>query len=391
MKNLDDILDKVIIAGFGLYALGAVVSLGIMNTGLTLAFLAWIIKKIRDFKIKSTPFDKYVLFFLVAIVFSFIGSWDLLNSINYFKRYLYPILLFYMIIDLNPDVKLIKFFFAIIFITYLGSVSYGLWQYHIGINRIHSNLFVMEYATLLLIVLMYSITYGLWSKDGYKKRVVSIVLSIIFIISLLFTLTRGAWIALVIGICVITAIRDRRILISIIILSSIFLIVAPYFIPDIYVNRFMSIFDIKHNKGNITRLNLWRSALLIYKDHWINGIGLNNFSKVVKLEPYFHESMISTSHAHNNFLQIAAETGSIGLTSFLLLFYVIIKKLYIFYQSTTNHNLKLFFLGTLGVIVVYLTHGLTEYILNDRFTGRLVWFILGISIVLARRKKLLSE
>lgn len=392
MDNFDKNLDRIIVLGLYLYSLGAVVSSALMNISLGLSFLAWIIKKARNFKVESTPFDKYILFFLIAIAFSFIGSWNLSNSIHKFRKcFLTPVFLFYLVVDLNPDLKSIRNFLMIISTVFLGSVFYSLWQHYIGVQRVHSNLFVLEFGTILAMAIIYLVVYIFWYKTGYKKKFFLISLNIILLISLILTLARGAWVALIISVYVIMAIKDKKILIYFLVSCLLFLLVVPYFISDIYIDRFKSIFDTEHDKSNTTRLELWRGALLIYRDHWINGIGLDNFSEVIKMKPYYRESMISTSHAHNNFLQVAAETGSIGLISFILLFIVIINQLYKYYRLAMNNKLKLFYLGTIGMIVVYLSHGLTEYNLNDRFSGRLVWFVIGISIVLARRKDLINR
>jgi O-antigen ligase len=90
-------------------------------------------------------------------------------------------------------------------------------------------------------------------------------------------------------------------------------------------------------------------------------------------------------------LQLAAETGTLGVISFIVLFGVIIWSLYSYYQAAEENHLKLFFLGTLGVIVAYLSHGLTEYNLYDMYVSRLVWFILAISLVLKTKFGLIME
>ncbi|WP_181186400.1 O-antigen ligase family protein [Orenia metallireducens] len=360
-----------------------------MNLGLGVSLLAWVIKKVinKEVKINQTPYDRYIILFLIALLFSFVDSLNLVNSLDYLQRFLIPIILFYLLVDVNPSLKVIRTLLVILFAAILFSLGQSLLQFYSGVARVHGNIFVMEFASILSFFLLYLISYICWGRISLIPRIILGLLSIIGISSLIFTQTRGVWLAFLASLVLIIFIKNKSYLLYFLILVLIFVAVAPQIIPNQYINRFISIFDFKENKSNVTRLNLWRGALLIYRDHWVNGIGLNNFSEVIIKEPYYQEPMVSTAHAHNNFLQLAAETGTIGLISFILLFGFILKDLYVNYKLERNYNLKLFFLASLGTIISYLAHGLTEYNLEDRFVGRLIWFIIAINLILGQSKE----
>lgn len=387
------ILNKVIIVGFSIYVLGAVVSVALMNIGLGLACLAWLIKKIKtfDFKLPTTPYDKYILFFILALVLSLLDSVNLSRSLDDFKRLWIPILLFYIVVDSQPNLKVIKKWLAVLFVTMGGSIIYAFVQYYQSVGRVHANIFVMEFASLLTFMALYTIIYACLGEIKLSTKLLLGVTSILTLAALVFTKTRGAWLAFIISLSSILFLRNKKYLIYFLVIAILFLALAPTFVPQEYINRFISIFDLEHNKSNITRLNLWRGALLIYQDYYINGIGLNNFSKVIHREPYLHQPINSDAHAHNVFLQLAAETGTLGVGAFILLFGLIIRSLTAYYQSAENKNLKLFFLGSVGVIISYLSHGLTEYNLPDMYVSRLVWFILAISVILKKKYNLKLE
>lgn len=61
-----------------------------------------------------------------------------------------------------------------------------------------------------------------------------------------------------------------------------------------------------------TRLHIWHSGLLAFKEHWILGAGLNNFMEVYSTYAF------SGRDSHNIFIASLVEFGSIG-TSFLIL------------------------------------------------------------------------
>ena len=70
------------------------------------------------------------------------------------------------------------------------------------------------------------------------------------------------------------------------------------------------------------RVPIWRVALAMYRDHAINGVGINDFrfaypDYALMDDPFVHletqDEEIGALHAHNIWLGIADETGTIGL------------------------------------------------------------------------------
>jgi O-antigen ligase len=391
--KFDFIANVSIVVGFSIYVVGAVLSIALMNLGLGVAGLAWLSKKIKncDFKLPSTPYNKYILFFLVALGLSFIDSLNVANSLDDFKRLWVPILLFYIVVDTEPSLKVIKNWFIVLFLTMSGSIIYSFWQYQQGINRVHGNIFVMEFASLLVFMAIYTFVYALLGKIRLRYKLLLAVTSISAMISLIFTQTRGAWLALLSSLAIVLLLEDKKYLVWFLVIVVLFITIVPSILPQQHIDRFISIFDVEDNNSNVTRITLWQGSLLIYQDHWVNGVGLNNFSDVIRRPDYLLREIVSDTHAHNVLLQLAAETGTLGVISFIVLFGVIIWSLYSYYQAAEENHLKLFFLGTLGVIVAYLSHGLTEYNLYDMYVSRLVWFILAISLVLKTKFGLIME
>lgn len=387
MEIINKTLDKTLIIGFILYAVGAITSLAAINVGLGLALLSWIIKKIinLDFKLRNTPLDYYILAFIIAILLSLVDSVNLGNSMDYVQRLLYPVIIYYLFVNTKPRIKIIKAMLVIIAITMVGSMFYGLWQHYvIGIHRVNGSIFVMEFASLLSFFLIYLIVFSLSRKLKWRIRLGIGLLAILSFLVLVYTGTRGVWIALVLSMVISLFLYNKKYLKYYLIVMVIILVIASFFLPNYYTRRFTSIIDISRDRSNVTRLNLWRGAFLIYRDNWINGIGLNNFEQIIQLEPYYNPTMGSIKHAHNNFLQLAAELGTLGLVSFVLLITKIIKLLYNYYRKTKG-LLKLFFLANLGVFISYISHGLTEYNLEDKYTTYLVWFLISISYIVYNR------
>lgn len=71
--------------------------------------------------------------------------------------------------------------------------------------------------------------------------------------------------------------------------------------------------------GSQSRLAIWQSAIRAFSEHPITGIGINQFS--IYHYTHFPSSAVEplVGHAHNLFLFLLAETGTLGLAGFLAL------------------------------------------------------------------------
>lgn len=83
------------------------------------------------------------------------------------------------------------------------------------------------------------------------------------------------------------------------------------------------------------RTQVWHAALQLFKENPLFGIGYGEFSNTVKLKQ--QQLSISPSalgyHAHNDYLQLLAEMGLLGLSSILLLF---IGSIFVVFKRTSE-------------------------------------------------------
>lgn len=85
------------------------------------------------------------------------------------------------------------------------------------------------------------------------------------------------------------------------------------------------------------RVELWNSAYKIWKDHWLNGIGVRGYRHVMPMPEYVAvapgKHIVSPTtglgqpHPHLILAEIAAETGVIGLAGFILFWIVLVRYL----------------------------------------------------------------
>jgi O-antigen ligase len=84
----------------------------------------------------------------------------------------------------------------------------------------------------------------------------------------------------------------------------------------------------------------FKAAILIFKDNPILGSGIKGFRhQCIKLKENlkYKDSIVCTTHPHNIFLHILAETGILGILIYLsIFFYLILKLLKIYFKKKEN-------------------------------------------------------
>lgn len=101
----------------------------------------------------------------------------------------------------------------------------------------------------------------------------------------------------------------------------------------------------------------WKTALLMFKDSPLSGIGFGNYGALFTY--YRPEPVLNTLFAHNIFLQIAAETGIAGILCFASAFYIVIKNTVISFKNKSNDFVHL--KAVCVSVLLFLIFNITEY------------------------------
>jgi O-antigen ligase len=113
------------------------------------------------------------------------------------------------------------------------------------------------------------------------------------------------------------------------------------------------------NYANLERLAFWRAAAEIWSDHLWLGAGIGNYQAA-----YPHYSLpkwrTSLGHAHNYYLNIAAETGLLGLLAYLTLWIAVACRLAARTLRTRSVYARALALGALGIVVHASVHNIVD-------------------------------
>ncbi len=124
---------------------------------------------------------------------------------------------------------------------------------------------------------------------------------------------------------------------------------------------------------------LYKSALKVWSENKLFGVGLKNFRlscKEIKLDSNNKNYPQCSTHPHNFILEILSEIGIIGLLLFLTFVYSLIIKIYSFIKvkRTDNYLAKILIIILLAIIFPLIPTGSFFSTFNSSF----FWYFLSI-------------
>jgi hypothetical protein len=232
---------------------------------------------------------------------------------------------------------------------------------------------------------LYVATLVLWMVTG------------ILLAALVASFSRGAWLGAAIGVLgMLLAMggRSARVGLAVAGLALLLLLGGTQFLPAPIATRLESItsavqlFDpstvavTPANFAVVERMaQLW-AGWKMFLAHPLLGVGPGNYTAAYQeftAGPWF----ASRGHAHNYYLQIAAEAGVLGLVAYLILLGSIVRALYQGRRHTSDSMRRAILIGICGIIAATAGHGLFEhvYVLHMTIQAATIW---GLGVALVR-------
>lgn len=125
--------------------------------------------------------------------------------------------------------------------------------------------------------------------------------------------------------------------------------------------------------SNIERLRLWQEAVVFIAEHPIFGTGLGNYPLFVKPSASYREPI----YAHNLYLDIAAESGIVGLFFFSgFLFFGIFSA-----WKSWRREQSIFWLAIFSALIIFSVHAFFETPLFSVHILPLLLFLIAAAVV----------
>jgi O-antigen ligase len=266
----------------------------------------------------------------------------------------------------------------------------------------------VNYSSMLVCLL--PVGWCVWkltpSSNPAKKWIVYSLL--IGLVGLIFAYSRGAWIALLLGILSVWMIQKKMVRAIIIIAVSGVIISTAWLITDNNYMRFTPDHDhtIFHTDfrehiratiemkdvSNAERFYRWLAGAKMLAEKPITGFGPNTF--YLHYRPYTvsrFETWVSDnkehSTVHNYFILVALEQGVIGLLLFCALYFGMLLQLQKLYHRLQSRFYRTIALTTAIILVmISVINCLSDMIETDKI-GSLFWLCLGMVILLDTKSR----
>ena len=229
------------------------------------------------------------------------------------------------------------------------------------------------------------------------KFITSIVL-LIFVVGVIMSYTRAAWLSLVAAMLVVMIIKWRIHIKYLIGVASIVLVVLFSLQEQIiqkleknkqdssgdFAEHVESMSNVASDASNLERLNRWSCAVKMFKERPVFGWGPGTY--MFQYAPFQSSqdlTIISTNfgdlgNAHSEYLGPLAEQGVFGPLLFLILIFLIYYKGIPLYYKLKNRDLKMVLLTAIAALTTYLTHGVLNNFLDTDKASVPFWGCLAI-------------
>jgi len=376
---------------------------------------------------KYYPLNLPILSFISLSLLSLFWSKSFLLSVTELPLFLAgPFLYFITINNINNEKQINTILNTVIILGSLFGI-YGILQYQ-GIDfsfwggnverQAVAGLFgnVNYFAEYLIAIfpLAISLFFITSIKSNKSKKILLLIGILAMSGSLLLTFTRGSYLALGISLIFMfllfiicrgkAFIRENRkifilILLAIILAVFLFAIPNPLNKPGTYISKIKARTSITALKKEFTsgrRVAIWKFTAMMIKDHPILGSGVGTFKyNTLGYQAEFFKQGGNRSlypygiafNTHNEYLEVWAELGIIGLGIFLWIvigyFYYGLK----FLKKTKNNYKQGAVIGLMGAVMAVLVDGIFGFPLHLPATAILFWLFLGLTVAIIEGEK----
>jgi len=396
--------DRLIRISLILFAIFSPVSIAGTHISISLAVLLWIVVMLskKRFSFRNTALNLPLLGLAAAALISTVFSVDVKFSLKGLKSASLIIVYFVVVNNLKSKSQVKTLINTLIAFTSV-SAAYGIFQHFTGIDFLGYNdslnkllpratgfydipMTFSEYISMISMIILSLLLF-------FRKKNAPFILALILVISgLYFSFTRGAWMGTLSGFLLLLFLRNKKLFFAGLITAAAIGSAALLLFPGSTISR--RIYTLTERKDNpvIKRMFIWECSLNMVRDFPLTGVGWECFRKAYPRYtnysgPYrgwkWRQFITKTyTHAHNNFLNIAAETGIIGMGAFLWIIIVIFAEFLVSYRNLTDDYLKSLHGGIFASLVVFLVTGLTEYTFGDSEVAMLFYFLAGIFFII---------
>jgi len=374
-------------------------------------FLKASIDRNLDRKILRHPISILIYIYLFWMLVTTISSTLPLVSIKFMITKLWFISVFYFMgIAVFKHQKYIYKFLYLMLISMAIAVLYTLFihaQNGFTKEAAHWVMFPFFkdhtiYGAVLAMFIPVAMGFLLLKKVSKVQKGVIIIINVIFLIGIVFSYTRAAWLSLIAGlgilILILLRISFRNIAIAVGSLVFIFFLYQDQIVYSLskntqdssenFIENIQSMINITSDASNLERLNRWNSAIKMYKERPVLGFGPGTYQfQYGVFQKYAETTIISTNdgsmgNAHSEYLGPLSEQGLIGMLSFLAIVIAMIIYTLNLQKKMQRGDMKIILLSTFLGLFTYFIHGILNNYLDTDKASVPFWGFIAIIVAI---------
>ena len=278
------------------------------------------------------------------------------------------------------------------FILCVGLVAlYGIYQYVVGVeipaawidSKVETTLKTRVFSIIgspnilgSVMVLALPVTYAMFLQaKGRLRKYLYLGAILVMGVCLVFTFSRGAWLAFIFAAILTGLWVDKRILLALLLLVVVSPIVLPS-VADRMSYMMSSDYQASSTKGG--RIGRWSQALSYWQEHPETGVGLGRFGGAVAAQFYPDDSFYVDSW----YLKVGTESGWIGLGATLFFMITMLRKARSALDKTESAHVKRIGFALLAGICGVLAHNLVENVFEVPMMATYCWLFIGIILAM---------
>ena len=225
-----------------------------------------------------------------------------------------------------------------------------------------------------------------------KQRLSLFMLSVLAIVCILLTYSRGAWLALGIMALLMAALWRHwnwKHFLAGSLITAVLWVAAQ----ESFMTRLLSIRSMFNSADSSVALRwaLWESTLAMIQEHPWLGLGWGSYRFVYPEYDFFvqNESVI-IYHGHNTLLSLAAEIGIPGMLCFAVVWGMAVVQAWMAMKNAAR-SAKGFYLGIVLSLLGMAAFSLTDHVLFNIQVAAVFWAIVGLAASLQGKSCVIKE
>jgi O-antigen ligase len=342
-------------------------------------------------------FDLFVLMFCGLILFSGFVSVSRTGSIGPALIYFVFTLIYFTGVNMIRSKEMILRCISILAFSGFLVAAFGIYQNYFGggrniwhdgsmfggiANRVGSTLGNPNVLGTYLILIIPFLIVAVILFNQIKERMQYMICLLFTGICLVFTWSRGSWLAFLIAVLILFVILNKKVIA--VYAAGVFVVpFAPVILPEMIISRFLTIGNVADSSTSY-RVSIWQGTINMLRNHFFEGIGIGVEPFRLVYPEYALSGIESAPHSHSLYLQIFVEFGILGLLVFLPLIFFFLQCCFTAMKKAGERYLKLFAAAGLCSGGGFLLNGFTDLVWYNYRVYMMFWLIISITVAICR-------